>query len=238
MRPRRNRRRSPLYAWLTVFLVTILVSEVVLILMGIGPLASLAAPLAPIVPFFAQVPTATLDPSDPNAAFVPTPLPGIEDFLPEDLAIGEAPPGSARPALIQVSRLGIQAPVYAVGVENGFIATPPDAAGYWYDSAALDQGGNTVIVGHNRASPQAIFASLPDIAVGDEVRVTDQFGTEHGYQVVETQIIQVEGASDAEASRTLDYIRPTGSPRLTLYTCYPPSGCSARFVAVATPLGG
>jgi LPXTG-site transpeptidase (sortase) family protein len=231
MRRRPDRRNSRLVSFLTVVLVAVLVSEVVLILMGIAPLAPLA-PLAEFLPFIPPV----APPASEAPAGLPTPLPGIQEFLPEDLAIGDAPPGAPRPALVQVERIGIEAQVFAVGVENGFIVTPPDAAGFWYGSSSLGQAGNTVIVGHNRPAPQIIFMNLPQIGVGDEVRVTDQFGTEYGFQVVETQIIQVEGAPVAEASRTLDYIQPSGSPRLTLYTCYPSPDCSARFVAVATPL--
>ena len=49
--------------------------------------------------------------------------------------------------------MGISAGILIVTTDlDGYIVTPSRYAGYWTESATLDENGNTVIVGHNHPS--------------------------------------------------------------------------------------
>jgi LPXTG-site transpeptidase (sortase) family protein len=220
--PRATRSRA--LQWLVVVSLTLLVSALVLTLQR----ASRQPPSPPPTRILPATP-ATRPPS------VPTALPDVELLL-TALPTRTPPPGPARPARLEMERLGIDAVVLAVGVDkDGRIVTPDRYAGYWSMSAPLNEDGNTVIVGHNKPDPWPVFFGLSRADVGDEVKVTDQFGQEYNYRVDESVIIQVEGAPPEEAQRTLEFIQPTQSRRLTLITCYPDPSCPARLVVVATP---
>lgn len=146
----------------------------------------------------------------------------------------------AVPARIQIERIGIDAVVVWVEIgENGYITLPQVAAGYWGRSAMLGETGNTVIVGHNKTTPQAIFSALPQVQIGDEVIVTDQFGVEYVFSVAQTEVIQVAGLPADAPDPTESYLGASADDRLTLLTCYPaPNECPDRFVAVAVPSDG
>ena len=131
--------------------------------------------------------------------------------------------------------LDVEVAIVAVD-SDGYIVTPDDTAGYWALSSPLDEDGNTVIVGHNRAEPLQIFANLSLVETGDGITVTDQFGREYHFLVTEVVVIQVEGASPAEANRTAEYVQSTDTRRLTLITCDPSPTCPNRLVVVATPV--
>ncbi|HQE18527.1 MAG TPA: sortase, partial [Aggregatilineales bacterium] len=118
--------------------------------------------------------------------------------------------------------------------QEGYLPTPDEHAGYWALSAPLDGDGNTVIVGHNRTSPVEVFRNLPRVEVGDEIILIDQFNAEYRYEVTEVELFQVDGNPE-EAQRTLDYIDPELSKRVTLITCQPEGECTQRLIVVAVP---
>lgn len=182
----------------------------------------------------AEAPLAAPQDAGSRPENVPTPLPPVGEVA--DLNVtATPPPGPARPARVQIPSAGVDVPVLIVAVDQeGYLPTPDEHAGYWALSAPLDGDGNTVIVGHNRTSPVEVFRNLTRIEVGDEIILTDQFNAEYRYEVTEVELFQVEGNPE-EAQRTLDYIDPELSKRVTLITCQPEGECTQRLIVVAVP---
>jgi LPXTG-site transpeptidase (sortase) family protein len=180
--------------------------------------------------------TGTRDPQ------IPTPLPVLDLTLiaqqmstPDPAADTSGP---ARPARVQVERVGIDIPVLTVLTDqNGYIVTPGQYAGYWALSSTLDKQGNVVIVGHNRPPPWAVFFGLKDIEVGDEIVISDQYTTEYRYSVSEIIIIPVNQPESAGEPLPLDLIQPTDFSQLTLITCHPDPDCTSRLFVIALPAG-
>lgn len=182
----------------------------------------------------AEAPLAAPQDAGSRPENVPTPLPPVEEMADLD-ATATPPPGPARPARVQIPSAGVDVPVLIVAVDQeGYLPTPDEHAGYWALSAPLDGDGNTVIVGHNRTSPVEVFRNLPRVEVGDEIILIDQFNAEYRYEVTEVELFQVEGNPE-EAQRTLDYIDPELSKRVTLITCQPEGECTQRLIVVAVP---
>lgn len=128
-----------------------------------------------------------------------------------------------------IESAGINAPVTFTAVGNdGLIRIIDGFAGYWVQSANLEQGSNTILVADD------VFATLKDAAVGDQIVVTDQYGVVYTYAIVESTIFDMD--VQAEANRTLDYIVMTSTPRLTLVTFDPPGTREDRLIVVATPV--
>ncbi len=182
----------------------------------------------------AEAPLAAPQDAGSRPENVPTPLPPVGEVA--DLNVtATPPPGPARPARVQIPSAGVDVPVLIVAVDQeGYLPTPDEHAGYWALSAPLDGDGNTVIVGHNRTSPVEVFRNLPRVEVGDEIILIDQFNAEYRYEVTEVELFQVEGNPE-EAQRTLDYIDPELSKRVTLITCQPEGECTQRLIVVAVP---
>jgi len=182
----------------------------------------------------AEAPLAAPQDAGSRPENVPTPLPPVGEVA--DLNVtATPPPGPARPARVQIPSAGVDVPVLIVAVDQeGYLPTPDEHAGYWALSAPLDGDGNTVIVGHNRTSPVEVFRNLPRVEVGDEIILIDQFNAEYTYEVTEVELFEVEGNPE-EAQRTLDYIDPELSKRVTLITCQPEGECTQRLIVVAVP---
>jgi len=182
----------------------------------------------------AEAPLAAPQDAGSRPENVPTPLPPVGEVA--DLNVtATPPPGPARPARVQIPSAGVDVPVLIVAVDQeGYLPTPDEHAGYWALSAPLDGDGNTVIVGHNRTSPVEVFRNLPRVEVGDEIILIDPFNAEYRYEVTEVELFQVEGNPE-EAQRTLDYIDPELSKRVTLITCQPEGECTQRLIVVAVP---
>jgi LPXTG-site transpeptidase (sortase) family protein len=169
-------------------------------------------------------------------AAMPTALPGLDQLMAAIQATTIPPAGPAYPVRLKIESVGINVPVFVVDLdEGGYVAMPDRYAGYWRNSAPLNEIGNTVIVGHNVPGAGAVFYGLDRAQAGDEVRLTDQFGAEYVYRVAESAIVQIEGAPPEEAQRASEYTRPTDDQRLTLVTCHPDIMCSQRLIVIARP---
>jgi LPXTG-site transpeptidase (sortase) family protein len=178
--------------------------------------------------------TGTRDPQ------IPTPLPVLNlTVIAQQLSTPDPDTdnsGPARPARVQIDRVGIDIPVLTVLTDQeDHIITPSQYAGYWALSSTLDQDGNVVIVGHNRPPPWAVFFGLKDVEVGDEIVISDQYTTEYRYTISEMVIIPVDQPEAAEGPRPLDLIQPTGFSQLTLVTCHPDPECTSRLFVIAFP---
>jgi sortase (surface protein transpeptidase) len=114
---------------------------------------------------------------------------GLMVVLPEQ-RIPPIPTPVAAPARLQIPRLGLDAPIEAVGqTDHGQMDGPqnPDHVAWYGLGATPGEPGNAVIAGHldDPAEP-AIFWDLPQLMVGDQVIVVDDMGVQHIFAVIES----------------------------------------------------
>ncbi|WP_433336337.1 class F sortase [Spirillospora sp. CA-294931] len=93
-----------------------------------------------------------------------------------------APLPRAEPALIQIPKLKVSAPVTRLGLKpDGTIEEPPlsrpNLAGWWEEGPTPGEGGPSVIIGHLDADHRpAVFYGLKSLVRGDRILVTRQDG--------------------------------------------------------------
>jgi LPXTG-site transpeptidase (sortase) family protein len=129
------------------------------------------------------------------------------------------PPLGDEPYQMIIDKLGVHAPVQTFGLdENQVPETPsgPDAAQVvaWYEfTAKPGVGSNAVFAGHVTWFGEAVFYRLPDLALGDDIRLRGDDGTELLYRV--SNVFRVL-ASDPDSRFVMS---PTSSDILTIITC-------------------
>lgn len=160
--------------------------------------------------------------------------PGLTPELAEAVSAGEIPDRLVIPTI------GVDAPILAEHykeIRSGnqvYIEwrVPFRKAAGWHDtSALLGEVGNTVLNGHHNEYGE-VFKSLIDLKVGDEVFVysgTDQFI----YKVALSMLLPEKFSSMDERIKNAKWILPTTDERITLVTCWPPTGNTHRLVVVA-----
>jgi LPXTG-site transpeptidase (sortase) family protein len=166
--------------------------------------------------------------------FVPTRLPDLDQML---AVIPSPTPGAdpRRPVHITIPGREIDVEVVSIIANEEDLLEPPDyTAGYWYGSATLAEAGTVLIVGHNREYPAPVFRGLVAMKIGDEILISDQYGSEYTYQATEIEVVDLN--ETGAAAKLMAYIEGEDSMRLTLMTCYPLDACTARFVVVAVPV--
>jgi len=123
------------------------------------------------------------------------------------------------PTSVVIDKLGVTAPVDAVGVyEDGSVEIPEDVSrvGWYRFGADPAQGqGSTVIVGHRDGFDQGAgaFYSISGLDVGDAVDVELADGSTREYSVVAREVIA------KEILPTSDLFAEDGPERLTLISC-------------------
>ena len=123
------------------------------------------------------------------------------------------------PVGVVIDKLGVTAPVDAVGVyEDGSVEIPEDVArvGWYRFGADPAQGqGSTVIVGHRDGFDQGAgaFYSISGLDVGDAIDVELADGSTREYSVVAREVIA------KEILPTSDLFAEDGPERLTLISC-------------------
>lgn len=126
---------------------------------------------------------------------------------------------TAAPTRIQITRLHIDAPVVAVATDsNGALGVPDDprVTGWWDASAQPGaQTGSVVIDGHVDSAVKGLgaFFALRDVAIGDQIVVTDAAGSSTNYDVAALRRYP-KAALPAD-----DIFAQATSPRLVLVTC-------------------
>ncbi len=126
------------------------------------------------------------------------------------------------PARVTIARLGITAPVNAVGIDMkaGALGIPSDIkkVGWWRDGAAPgDKTGTVLIAGHvdsKKAGGGAFFA-LKSARSGDIVKVDSR-----SYRVTSVKIVKKSALPASIYTRN-------GSPKLVLVTCGGPFDAAA-----------
>ena len=133
-----------------------------------------------------------------------------------------APSASNAPvARLIIEKIGVDAPVITLGVDENFIPEVPDNPNdvAWYNWSALPgHGSNAVLAGHfdwtvNGQPVIGVFYSLADLSVGDLIEVKLEDGTDYKYSVVGNLAV----ANDDSAA--MDMMAPTPSDMVTLITC-------------------
>ena len=110
-------------------------------------------------------------------------------------------------------------------VTDGTWEISETGASHWNSSANPVESGNVVIYGHNKNS---LFGPIRWLEIGDEVEVTTAEGDTIIYRVEETAVV---------SPKDINYVLPTNSERLTLYTC---TGFldRQRYIVIALPDSG
>lgn len=189
------------------------------------PSPTLVPPTATPLPTETPLPTAT-------------PLPPTPPAMPQ---LAQAPAASS-PTRIQAPSIGLDVPVvdmgYTIIYVEGRQATgwqvPNEAAGFQQGSALPGHPGNTVIVGHSNTAGR-VFLPLPGLAIGDRVLVYVE-SQAYAYEVTQKIIVQEVGVSIEQRIENARWIAPTTDERLTLVTCWPPTGAAERLIVVARPV--
>lgn len=121
------------------------------------------------------------------------------------------------PSRLVVPSLEVDAPVIEVGqLENGQMGVPDNGEDVgWYEPGTMPGGsGNSVLAGHvDDLEGPAVFASLTDVEIGDQIFVYDESGEE---LVFEVDQIESYPFDDAPLSNIFGR---TDEQRLNLITC-------------------
>lgn len=126
---------------------------------------------------------------------------------------------SLPPVQITIERLGIEAPVDAVGIlSDGGVEIPDDVdrvGWYQFGSDPGQQTGSTVIVGHRDGVQQGrgAFYAIGSMNVGDMVDLQLADGTSRSYSVVAREVIA------KEVLPTSELFDEDGAERVTLISC-------------------
>lgn len=124
---------------------------------------------------------------------------------------------------INIPKVNLDLPVTLTSISNGVWEVPQAAVGHLDQSAKINSNGNIVLYAHNTNN---LFGPIRWLNPGDEIFLTGIDGRGYKYQVSETITVK---------PNVVDYVLPTDSEKLTLFTC---TGLFdlERFIVVATPV--
>jgi LPXTG-site transpeptidase (sortase) family protein len=148
----------------------------------------------------------------------PAPTPAIATTTPSPTPKPLPPFGDEAYSMV-IDKIGVDAPVETFGLDDQQvpeIPTGPNAAQVvaWYNfSAKPGTGSNAVFAGHVTWYGAAVFYSLTDLSLGDEIRLKGADGTELTYKV--SNIFQVL-STDPNAR---DVMFGTPQDIMTIITC-------------------
>ncbi|MBS1254119.1 MAG: hypothetical protein MAG451_03175 [Anaerolineales bacterium] len=120
------------------------------------------------------------------------------------------------------------------GVEVTEWSVPADAAGYQVGSSFPGQRGNVVLSGHHNIQGR-VFEDLWRLLPGDSVSLYAA-EEEFRYAVEDTFLLRELGAPPEQRYQNAQWVGPTVDERLTLVTCWPPTGNAYRLIVVAKPV--
>ncbi len=108
------------------------------------------------------------------------------------------------------------------------------AAGFHDSSALLGQEGNTVISGHNNIDG-SVFQDLYQLQPGEIVQLYAG-GYRYDYVIEDQFIVRERDVPVEQRVQNASWIRTTVDERVTLVSCWPPTGNEFRVIVVARPL--
>ena len=147
---------------------------------------------------------------------------------------GVLPTEIAEPNTLTIRDLGIVAPVIYINekTETAYQAALQQGVVHYPGTAQPGEFGNAYIFGHSSdyawapGNYKTVFAKLPQIKAGTEIRVTDASGAMFRYKVIETKVVWPR---DLSVLDQYNYERKM----LTLQTSYPLGTALQRFIVVA-----
>lgn len=159
------------------------------------------------------------EPPEGPAVIDITPSPSPTETPAPPSATPIQPPLGDQPYRIVISKLGVDAPVKAYGLDADAVPEVPtgDDAPYvvaWYNfSAQPGMGSNAVFAGHVTWNGPAVFFKLTTMAPGDEVRLVGVDGTALVYTVSEVFSV------DPNDPESLSVMHATPEDIITIITC-------------------
>jgi len=148
----------------------------------------------------------------------PTPKPRTPTPVPTATPI-PVPPLGDQPYRMIISKLGVDAPVSAFGLDSNNIpevptgADAPEVVAWYTFSAKPGIGSNAVFAGHVTWNGPAVFYNLTAMAAGDEIKLIGQDGIELIYTVSDVYSVD---PSDPES---LSVMHATPEDVITIITC-------------------
>jgi LPXTG-site transpeptidase (sortase) family protein len=157
-------------------------------------------------------------PAHTGALAVPIPSSGASEPVTELKAVRPvADPAAGVPTGLSVPRLGIEAEVLPITVQDGILEPPSDARDVGWDTATARAGsayGGTVITGHTVHTGGGALDELNDLRHGDAVRVTTVRG---GIDYLVTDVMRV--SKQAMVNQIPRLFSADVPGRLVLITC-------------------
>ena len=146
----------------------------------------------------------------------------LDETEPTSDEIAEYKVAPDRPRYLTVEKLGVKnARILPMNVNTaGELDTPRNIfdVGWYVASGKPGQGGTMVIDGHNGGPHvHGVFKNLPDLAVGDIIKVERGDGAVFNYKVVENKTVPLS-ESDAYMSAASKSPEP-GKEAVTLISC-------------------
>lgn len=200
---------------------------------------------APVQEPALPVPIVNVTHAAPPPAFdiTPAPAPAAVEYKIDDLALSLF--GAQRLIeRVRIPAIGVNSEVVPVGWQRRFGSpveadalewdSPGDYVGWVVASALPDQRGNVILYGHNNLFT-AVFRDLWKLEPGDKIYLQTAERTWE-YLVDQVVIIPIEGAAEEERAAYDAYFYPSGIPRLTVVSCWPPDNNTHRVIVTAYPL--
>jgi len=161
------------------------------------------------------------------------PVNGLE--TPTATPIATPPPSSAPVARMIIEKIGVDAPVISLGLDENAVPLVPDNPGdvVWYNfSTPPGWGSNAVFSGHvdwtvNGVPVTGVFYDLRKIEVGDIIKVRLADNTEYEYKVIGNLAMAYDDP------KALEVMGATPSEIITIITC---GGTFVR--EYGNPIGG
>jgi LPXTG-site transpeptidase (sortase) family protein len=126
-----------------------------------------------------------------------------------------------KPRYLNIDKLGIKnARVIEVGVDaKGQMQTPNSIydAGWYIGSKLPNQGGTTVIDGHNGANQKGIFKELNTLVAGDILSIEMGDGSIYNYRVYDNVQIELKKANQYLTDMMTSPVQ--GQESVTIITC-------------------
>jgi len=187
-----------------------------------------------------STPTPTPAPTPEGPAAQPTPMATVP--LPPAPTPTPVPIPYGPPERIVIPSIDVDTSITTVESQASQIGsqwfenwkTAAFAAGFHGSSALLGQPGNTVISGHNNIDG-AVFQNLYQTQPGDVVQLYAN-GFRYDYIVEDRFIVRERGVPLEQRVQNASWIRTTVDERVTLVSCWPPTGNDFRVIVVAKPL--
>lgn len=146
------------------------------------------------------------DDTSARGAAIPTWPPATPTPVVTATSVPTQLPSGARVAHLIIGKLGVEAPVITLGLDENAIPRVPDNPRdvVWYDfSSRPGWGGNAVFAGHGEWSSNGqyepgVFHALSSLELGDEIKVVLEDGTEYAYKITASQTIPYDDPQAVE----------------------------------------